>query len=63
MPSIDTKSFEVINELYTKDFNHVYYKNEVIEGADVETFGFSNDALGIHDKNGSYRDGKLIPKN
>lgn len=63
MPNIDAKSFQVINELYTKDANFVYYKNQIIEDADVETFGFSNDGMGIHDKNGSYRDGKLITKN
>jgi len=63
MPKIDANSFQVINELYTKDVNFVYYKNQIVKGADVETFTFSNDGSGIHDKNGRYRDGNFITEN
>ncbi|NUJ97363.1 hypothetical protein HGA92_01080 [Candidatus Gracilibacteria bacterium] len=40
LEGIDIDSFEIINDLFTKDKNNVYYSNSKIEGADPETFEF-----------------------
>jgi hypothetical protein len=44
----DISTFEIVNPLIpnvARDKNHIYYKNEIIEGADPSTFSFLEDCL------------------
>ncbi len=61
MPEIDAPSFVAVGHEYGKDVNHAYYENQIIPDADVASFEDDKES-GIMDKNGRYRNGKLIPK-
>ena len=77
IPSADSKSFNVINQHYSKDNNHVFYcdnyrdgtfyytvKNtdiEILEGVDPDSFEIIN-AEYYKDKNHVYRMRKIIQK-
>jgi len=57
---IDVNTFEIIGESYSKDQNHVYYKDRLIPDADPETF----EILSLRyakDKNHIYEAGKILP--
>ena len=55
----DSQTFEVINELYTRDKNNIYYSDRKIIGADLSTFQIGSDGFS-KDKNNIYLEGKRI---
>ena len=55
----DPQTYEVINQLYSKDKNNIYYSNRKIIGADLPTFQIGNDGFS-KDKNNIYFGGKKI---
>lgn len=63
----DPQTYEVINQLYSKDKNNVYYENKKLKGIDVKTFKKISrlvDNFLIEDKNGFYiveKDGSIAP--
>lgn len=59
---IDTPSFEIIDHSYAKDASKVYYKDSIVENADVATFRRLEGSYKYIDKNGTYDDGKLEEK-
>ena len=61
IPNIDFASFKVLGTDYAKDKNNVYYKSQIIAGADVESFSVPhrlNRNVG-KDKNHTYVNGKI----
>lgn len=57
---IDIESFEFIGESYSKDKNHVYYKDKLIPEADPETFEILSTRY-AKDKNHIYEAGEILP--
>ena len=55
----DPQTYEVINQLYSKDKNNIYYSNRKIIGADLPTFQIGSDGFS-KDKNNIYLEGKKI---
>ena len=55
----DSQTFEVINKLYTRDKNNIYYSGRKIIGADLSTFQIGSDGFS-KDKNNIYLEGKRI---
>jgi len=55
----DPQTYEVINQLYSKDKNNIYYSNRKIIGADLPTFQIGSDGFS-KDKNNIYFWGKKI---
>ena len=55
----DPQTYEVINQLYSKDKNNIYYSNRKIIGADLPTFQIGSDGFS-KDKNNIYLGGKKI---
>ena len=55
----DSQTFEVINKLYTRDKNNIYYSDRRIIGADLSTFQIGSDGFS-KDKNNIYLEGKRI---
>ena len=55
----DPQTYEVINQLYSKDKNNIYYSNRKIIGADLPTFQIGSDGFS-KDKNNIYFGGKKI---
>ena len=55
----DPQTYEVINQLYSKDKNNIYYSNRKITGADLPTFQIGSDGFS-KDKNNIYLGGKKI---
>ena len=55
----DSQTFEVINQLYTRDKNNIYYSDRKIIGADLSTFQIGSDGFS-KDKNNIYLRGKRI---
>lgn len=55
----DSQTYEVINQLYSKDKNNIYYSNRKITGADLPTFQIGSDGFS-KDKNNIYLEGKKI---
>ena len=55
----DPQTYEVINQLYSKDKNNIYYSNRKITGADLPTFQIGSDGFS-KDKNNIYFRGKKI---
>ena len=55
----DPQTYEVINQLYSKDKNNIYYSNRKITGADLPTFQIGSDGFS-KDKNNIYLEGKKI---
>ena len=55
----DSQTFEVINKLYTRDKNNIYYSDRKIIGADLSTFQIGSDGFS-KDKNNIYFGGKKI---
>ena len=55
----DSQTYEVINQLYSKDKNNIYYSNRKIIGADLPTFQIGSDGFS-KDKNNIYFGGKKI---
>jgi len=55
----DSQTFEVINKLYTRDKNNIYYSDRKIIGADLSTFQIGSDGFS-KDKNNIYFGGKRI---
>lgn len=50
----DYDSFEILDESYSKDKNHVYYEGKVINGADPQTFKYDSKSKVYKDKNAEY---------
>jgi hypothetical protein len=62
MPGVSPDSFMIIMQGYTKNSQHVYHYDSVIEGADPATFKIlrlSNAYIYSNDKNHVYYDGKI----
>ena len=55
----DPQTYEVINQLYSKDKNNIYYSNRKIIGADLPTFQIGSDGFS-KDKNNIYFGGRKI---
>ena len=55
----DPQTYEVINQLYSKDKSNIYYSNRKIIGADLPTFQIGSDGFS-KDKNNIYLEGKKI---
>ena len=55
----DPQTYEVINQLYSKDKNNIYYSDRKIIGADLSTFQIGSDGFS-KDKNNIYFGGKRI---
>ena len=55
----DPQTYEVINQLYSKDKNNIYYSNRKIIGADLPTFQIGSDGFS-KDKYNIYLEGKKI---
>ena len=55
----DPQTYEVINQLYSKDKNNIYYLNRKIIGVDLPTFQIGSDGFS-KDKNNIYLEGKKI---
>jgi len=55
----DPKTFIALSGEYSKDAKNVYYIDQIITGADVNSFNVDKDGNAT-DKNGSYNSGKLI---
>ena len=55
----DPQTYEVINQLYSKDKNNIYYLNRKIIGVDLPTFQIGSDGF-LKDKNNIYLEGKKI---
>ena len=55
----DPQTYEVINQLYSKDKNNIYYSDRKIIGADLSTFQIGSDGFS-KDKNNIYLEGKRI---
>lgn len=55
----DPQTYEVINQLYSKDKNNIYYSNRKITGVDLPTFQIGSDGFS-KDKNNIYLEGKKI---
>ena len=56
----DSQTYEVINQLYSRDKNNIYYDNKKIEGADLPTFQRIDEYIYSKDKNNIYFRGKKI---
>ena len=56
----DPQTYEVINQLYSRDKNNIYYDNKKIEGADLLTFQRIDEYIYSKDKNNIYFRGKKI---
>ena len=56
----DPQTYEVINQLYSRDKNNIYYDNKKIEGADLPTFQRIDEYIYSKDKNNIYFRGKKI---
>lgn len=56
----DSQTYEVINQLYSRDKNNIYYDNKKIEGADLSTFQRIDEYIYSKDKNNIYFRGKKI---
>ena len=56
----DPQTYEVINQLYSRDKNNIYYDNKKIEGADLPTFQRIDEYIYSNDKNNIYFRGKKI---
>ena len=56
----DPQTYEVINQLYSRDKNNIYYDNKKIEGADLFTFQRIDEYIYSKDKNNIYFRGKKI---
>jgi len=57
----DYKSFKGLNMNYGKDKAHVFYRTDILEGADLKTFEIFNDVSYAKDKSVVYYDGEVIP--
>lgn len=55
----DPQTYEVINQLYSKDKNNIYYSNRKIIGADLPTFQIGSDGFS-KDKNNVYYENKKL---
>ena len=60
IPSIDRKSFQLLDYHYAKDKYHVYYDENVIEGADAETFYHIEGTQDGKDAKSCYRWGEKV---
>ena len=56
----DPQTYKVINQLYSRDKNNIYYDNKKIEGADLPTFQRIDEYIYSKDKNNIYFRGKKI---
>lgn len=59
-PYMDGRTFEEMDELYSKDKNNIYYKGERIIGVDIPTFEKLDKYVYSKDKNNIYFRGKKI---
>lgn len=57
---VDVATFKFIGESYSKDKQHVYYKDKLIPDADPETFEIISSQY-AKDKNHIYEAGKILP--
>ena len=60
LPYRDGKTFEVMDQLYSKDKNNIYYKGERIVGVDIPTFEKIDKYVYSKDKNNIYFRGRKI---
>jgi len=60
MSGVDGGKFIVVQGAYAKDDQHIYYKNEIIPDADYTTFRKEENRFSVVDKNGKYRNGKIV---
>lgn len=58
--TIDRQSFELLDYHYAKDKYHVYYDENIIEGADAKTFYHIEGTQDGKDANNCYRWGKKV---
>jgi hypothetical protein len=56
----DLFSFEVINDIYSKDKQNVYYKNDIITDADASTFEVIDDIYSKDKNHKYYQNGILL---
>ena len=56
----DSQTYEVINQLYSKDKNNIYYSDRKIIGVDLPTFQRIDENIYSKDKNNIYFRGKKI---
>ncbi len=62
---VDSETFELINTLYSKDKNWIYYFTKKIQEADLETFevlkwGYEGEISYAKDKNNCYKNAKIV---
>ena len=60
--NMDGSSFEVIDHSYAKDAKQVYYKDQIVSGADPASFRKLKESYTFVDKNGTYEKGKRVAK-
>jgi len=60
LPYRDGKTFEVMDQLYSRDKNNIYYKGERIIGVDITTFEKIDKYVYSKDKNNIYFRGRKI---
>ena len=60
LPYRDGKTFEVMDQLYSRDKNNIYYKGERIIGVDIPTFEKIDKYVYSKDKNNIYFRGRKI---
>ena len=60
LPGVDSRSFQVVKDHYSKDKNHVYAGSKMIEGADPASFEVLETIFYSKDKNYVYGGGILI---
>ncbi|UII33526.1 DKNYY domain-containing protein [Fulvivirga ulvae] len=60
LPGVDSRSFRVVKNYYSKDKNRVYCGNRVIDGADPESFEVFEHMFYSKDKYNVYGDGIVI---
>lgn len=58
--SQNVKNFKTINELYAKDSTEVFYRGNVLQGADPDTFEFLGGVEGLVTKDGYSKDTRHV---
>lgn len=57
---LDYASFQAMNVMYARDKNAVYYSENILEGADPQTFDVIKDSPYAQDKSGRYFNGTRL---
>ncbi|MBL6444946.1 DKNYY domain-containing protein [Fulvivirga sp. 29W222] len=60
LPDVDSRSFKVVKDYYSKDKNHVYAGSKIINGADPASFEVLETTFYSKDKNHVFGEGILI---